>query len=221
MNQIIDLFSAIRIKIREKLNPYLGKLRIKRLDDPNFTIISNNCWGGHVYRFFSSEYLSPTVGLYFYAKDYIKFVANLEYYMSLDLKMIDIEQSKHKDDLREKGNQNDPIGVLDDVEIVFHHYNTPEEAYTKWNRRKERINWDHLVYKMSEMNQCTKEDLVAFDKLPIGPKVCFVSQDYGLNSQIIMKGNPPGNVINDTTPFRTYIDLYRFINGEDDFKKRQ
>ncbi|WP_113846262.1 DUF1919 domain-containing protein [Enterococcus durans] len=25
-------------------------------------IISNNCWGGHVYRYFGMKYLSPAIG---------------------------------------------------------------------------------------------------------------------------------------------------------------
>ena len=209
-----------RIKIREKLNYTLGPRRLSKLKDPRFTIISNNCWGGHVYRYFHQEYLSPTVGLYFYADDYIRFVSDLKHYMSLDLKLIDVDHSKHSEDLR-KTNKHCPVGVLEDVEIIFLHYKTPEEAYSKWNRRRERINWDHLVFKMSEMNQCTEEDLRAFDALPVEPKICFVSKDYGLKSQIIMKGNTPGNIVDDTTPFRTYINLIRYINGEPDFKKHQ
>lgn len=31
---------------REKLNPLLGKYRKKNLLGTNFTILSNNCWGG-------------------------------------------------------------------------------------------------------------------------------------------------------------------------------
>lgn len=207
-----------RIKIREKLNPLFGPGRLNKLKDPNFTIISNNCWGGHVYRYFATEYLSPTVGLYFYASDYIRFITNLKYYMSLDLVVTDVEHSKHREDLK-KNNKHCPIGILDDVEIVFLHYKTKEEAYKKWNRRRERMNWNHIVYKMSEMNQCTAEDLKAFDALPLEPKFCFVSKDYGLRSQVIMKGNTPGNIEDDTTPFRDYINLVKFINGEQDFKK--
>lgn len=52
---------TIRVKIREELNPIMGKLRRKRLINCNFTIISNNCWAGHVYRYFGLPYSSPTI----------------------------------------------------------------------------------------------------------------------------------------------------------------
>lgn len=64
------LKNTVRVKVREETNPMLGKFRRKKLKDPNVTIISNNCWGGHVYRYFGLPYMSPTIGLYFYWKHY-------------------------------------------------------------------------------------------------------------------------------------------------------
>ena len=218
---IFELIDNKRVDIREKLNPKFAPARRRKLKDPKFTIISNNCWGGHVYRYFGVEYLTPTVGLYFFASDYTRFVSNLEYYMGLDLKFIDVNESKHKDMLIKRKQQNCPLGILDDVEIVFLHYKTQEEAYSKWNRRKKRMNWNHLVFKNSEMNQCTMEDLKAFDALPAEPKLCFVSQDYGVKSQVVVKSKTPGNVPDDTTEFRSYVDLVKFINGDKNFKKHQ
>lgn len=37
---------SAKINIREKLNPYFAKYRRNKLKNKNFTIISNNCWGG-------------------------------------------------------------------------------------------------------------------------------------------------------------------------------
>lgn len=37
---------SAKVKIREKLNPYFAKCRINKLNNKDFTIISNNCWGG-------------------------------------------------------------------------------------------------------------------------------------------------------------------------------
>ena len=42
----------------------------------NKCIISNNCWGGVIYESYSLPKLSPTVGMYFSPKDYLKFVAD-------------------------------------------------------------------------------------------------------------------------------------------------
>lgn len=35
-----------KVKIREKLNPVFAPFRRKKLIADDFTIISNNCWGG-------------------------------------------------------------------------------------------------------------------------------------------------------------------------------
>ena len=40
------------------------------LQNTNFSIISNNCWGGYVYQEQNLPYQSPFVGLFLYAKDY-------------------------------------------------------------------------------------------------------------------------------------------------------
>lgn len=179
---------TIRVKIREELNPIMGKLRRKRLINCNFTIISNNCWAGHVYRYFGLPYSSPTIGLYFYAEDYVKLCENLLYYMSQELKFISVEKSKYKDDLK-KFQHHCPIGVLDDIEVIFLHYKSEDEAYEKWNRRKQRIVWDNIFYKMSEQNLCREIDLKRFDRLETDKKFVFVSRDYGLSSQILWGGN--------------------------------
>ena len=48
--------------------------RQNELNNKDFTIISNNCWGGMIYESYNLEKQSPTVGLFFMAKDYIDFI---------------------------------------------------------------------------------------------------------------------------------------------------
>ena len=212
-----------KIRLRELLNPYLAPFRRLGLKTDKFTIISNNCWGGHVYRYFGIPYLSPTIGLYFFADDYLRFIKRLNYYLSLELKFIKHEESKYYTILVERGGRDAicPIGKLDELEIIFLHYGSEQEAFEKWTRRSKRIVWNNIVYKMSDQNMCTDELLVEFDKLNINRKFCFVSKDLGLKSQVLFKeyfGSE--EVRNDTTLFRKYIKLASFINGKP-FKKRQ
>lgn len=175
---------AARVKIRERMNIYLGKYRNRKLFDKDITIISNNCWGGHVYRYLGIKYLSPTIGLYFFANDYVKFCENLKYYISQELKFISVNESKHKEILAER-NTTCPIGILDDVEIIFLHYGSEQEALEKWNRRSKRINWNNIVVKFSEQNCCGIKEIMAFDKLPYDRKIMFTTKDYHANSQIL------------------------------------
>ena len=78
---------------------------------------------------------SPTVGLYSYPDDYIKFILNLKYYTSIEIKMIAWQQSKYASEIKRKGEE-DTIGKLDDIEIVFLHYHDPKIAKDKWEKEE-------------------------------------------------------------------------------------
>lgn len=201
-----------KIKVREKMNPYLGPIRRKFCGVNSFTIVSNNCWGGHVYRYFNMPYSSPTVGLYIFSEDYVRFVYDFKKYMMMDLDFISYKESKYKDEIINNKHTHVPIGKLGDVEIVFLHYKTKEEALEKWNRRKSRICWDNLIFKMSEQNLCTLELLKAFDSLPQKNKIIFVHKDYGLLNQIVWKEYKDiGCVPDDTSEFRKYVNLSKLV----------
>lgn len=105
-----EVVKKYKVKFRNTLNPFLGPLRrwFGGVNKP-FTIISNNCWGGIVYQHYNLPYDSPTVGLYFYADEYIKFVSNLHYYLSQEITFISYEQSKYKDDIVRKKQTSKPI----------------------------------------------------------------------------------------------------------------
>ena len=212
---------SAKVKIREKLNPYLAKYRRRKLNNKNFTIISNNCWGGHVYRYFNLPYDSPPRGLYLFSADYIKFIGNLKYYIEKEITFINYKDSKYKDELVKYNQVNIPIGKLDDIEIIFLHYQSEDEARTKWNRRKARIHWDNLYYKMSEQNLCSSDLLMQFDLIDLANKFVFVTKDYGLKSQVIFKDCSNMDFIpNDTTNFRKFINIINWLNGEP-FKLKQ
>ena len=207
-------FKSLYVRVREKTNPFLGPIRRMRLSCTSFTIISNNCWAGHCYRFFSLPYNTPTVGLYFFSDEYIRFVSNLKYYMSRDLCFINAEQSKYYHILVERGETNVPIGILDDVEIVFLHYKTEEEVKEKWERRKQRIDWDNIYFKFSEMNLCRKEHLETFNQLPTENKFVFTAQKYDdIGCAIYYKvGSDGKEVYNDTVYFSRGLKLVDFLN---------
>lgn len=51
--------------------------------------------------------------------------------------------------------------------------NSEEEAAEKWYRRIKRINPDHMIFKLSQREECSKCDIVNFMHLPLEHKVCF------------------------------------------------
>lgn len=76
--------------VKRKLKKIIATIRrIFLLKNRDFTIISNNCWGGHVYRYFNLPYQSPTVGLFIVSKDYIKLLKNFVFYMETPITFIE------------------------------------------------------------------------------------------------------------------------------------
>lgn len=223
MKLITKCYERAKTKTRELFNPFLGPIRQKMAlaskgqINSSFTIISNNCWGGHVYRYFNLPYNTPTIGLYIFSDDYIKFIYNLHYYCQQELQFINYTESRYRDILKRRGGKNItcPIARLADIEIVFLHYKTIEEAKTKWEKRSKRINYDKLYFKMSQQNLCTEDLLKRFDSLPYPNKFVFVTKDYRLKSQVIFKKFiNKEEVSNDTVYFRKYVNLIKFIKRE-------
>ncbi len=173
-------YEGLRLNVLKYKRKGLASYRRKRLNKSEFTIISNNCWGGMVYESYGLKKQSPTVGLFFMAKDYIRFVSNLEMYINCELKFISREQSKWSNEMETFNIPSYvPIGVLnDDVEIIFLHYHSEQEAYDKWKRRCARVNWDKLLIKFNDQNGCDEEDIKAFDALPFKNKICFTVKAY-------------------------------------------
>lgn len=205
----------IKAKWRGFSNSYFSSTRLKKLNNIDFTIISNNCWGGYVYNRYGLPYQSPTVGLYFYADDFIKFVKSLKYYLNCELKFISYKQSKYCNELIRKGQTSVPIGLLDDVEIIFLHYKSEDEANEKWKRRVQRVNYENIIIKFSQANLCSFKHLLEFDSLNFKKKFIFVSRPdrYKLNSAIYFKGfEKEQQVTDDTTNYSKYINITRLIN---------
>jgi uncharacterized protein (DUF1919 family) len=202
-------------KIKHKSRPFLAPFRRKLLSCKDFTIISNNCWGGLCYEYFGLPKQSPTIGVFFFASEYILFVKNLRHYLAEELIFIDIAKSKHYNFLKER-NIHCPIGLIDDVEIIFLHYPSEKIAKEKWIRRVERVNWDNLVFKFSQMNDCSLKDLEDFDNLDLpGKKIMFVNKPgMGFKSGIYYPGyEDDSSIENDTFYWNKYLDVVHFLNG--------
>ena len=167
-----------------------------------------------MYEYYHMKKLSPTIGMYFFADEFIKFIHNIKHYTSLPLEIVSANQSKYFSVLCEKHQDKCLIGKLDDIEIVLLHYKDASLAKSKWERRCKRINFDNIIYKMSEMNLCSEQHLRSFDSFEATRKILFVSKDYGLHSQIVLpEWEVYGEVKNDTTNFMNGFSLRKLINS--------
>ena len=171
--------------------------------------------GGVTYEGYGIQKQSPTVGCYLFAKDYLKLVHNLKFYMENELEIIPLEESRYKQWIIENHNENCPIGRIVDIEIIFVHYLNAEIAKEKWNRRVQRINWDNLIFKFSYMNHATEEDLETFDSYDLpGKKIMFVNKkNHSYKCGVYYSGfDEDDQIYNDTFYWNKYFDVTLFLN---------
>ncbi len=137
-----------------------------RLKNSRLSIISNNCWGGIVYRTLGLECLSPFKNLAVWDEDYIKLLKKLEYYMEceprFDTMNVDIHSKKEY-----------PVLLLDDVRIQCNHDTEPEAAISNWLRRRDKINWENLLVEMYMEDIRIEEQFLELKNY--SKKICFVT----------------------------------------------
>jgi len=147
---------------------------IRGIESRDFSIIASNCTGTLPYRFLDMPHLSPTVNLFFFAPDYIKFVTRLEYYLDEPLRFAAhsrFEQGRATHTAHGKY----PIGLVDDIEIHFMHYSSERHARETWIRRSARVNFDNLIFSFTDRDLCTAELVKTFSELP-GRKLLLTAQ---------------------------------------------
>lgn len=155
-------YRQIQRKKRDKIVAEMkAKLRIK-----DFTVISQNCIGGVFYHDMGLQFTSPMINLYLTGKDFVTFVLNLDYYLSLKLRMTWGEEY--------------PIGYLDDIAIYFMHYHTCHEAEVAWEKRKKRIKRDKIIVLCTDMEDFTDEVYIRWKQISY-PKVLFTAKRKYLN----------------------------------------
>lgn len=92
-------------KLRLQINKVGSNFRKKNLNVQNPTIISNNCWAGIVSQYLGIKYYTPTIGLYFFAEEYIKFLERFDYYIKQDLKIIETKDSRYYEKMVKKSSK--------------------------------------------------------------------------------------------------------------------
>ena len=209
------MIKKILKEIRLRINKFGSSYRRKKLKIKNPTIISNNCWAGIVSQYLGIKYYTPTIGLYFFSEEYIKFLERFDYYIKQKLEIIDTKDSKYYDEMIKKNHKNAIVGKLDDVEIVFLHMKTGKEAIEKWNKRVKRINKGNIIFKFCEQNECSIEHIKRFENLPFKNKICFTTKEYpGYKSVIWFKDQVKNEeVVRDYYESHKYLNIIDYINN--------
>ena len=98
----------------------------------------------------------------------------------------------------------------------FIHYKTFEEAKTKWDERKQRINYDNLFIIGTDKDNFTYETLKAFENLPYENKIIFTHIDYSeISSSYCIKGFEDKNELGVITNFKKGFLMRRYLDDFD------
>ena len=190
---LIERAKGAIIRLRNKILIHHERSLLKAQD---FSILSQNCIGGVFYHDMGMQFKSPTINLYFKCPDFVKFILNLDYYLSLEMKVTQGPEF--------------PIGRLDDIEIYFQHYASCEEAKNKWEERKRRINKEKIVVLCTDRDEFSEETYVEWEKIPY-PKLLY-SATYRNDQEVLFypEYNCSGRV-GDLIPTREFYKNHYLI----------
>ncbi len=183
----------------------------------DFTIVSNNCWGSHIYQALGLSYRTPFVGLFITPDSYLKLVRRFDRAMGAELLFTSHSQYPGVNAWRQEAKLSYPIGILDgDIEINFQHYASQAEARSKWFRRVDRMVHDPMrcFFKFDDRERADRDDIETFCALPLANKVCFSASPHA--SSIVVPSEPGKSHVVDGVTLsrisRRYFNTLRWIS---------
>jgi uncharacterized protein (DUF1919 family) len=169
-----------------------------------FSIISNDCWGGEVYRLSGREYNTPFVGLFTEGACYAAILEDLDAALSSEL--IEVTESRY---FRHRAATH-PIGLLTavDAELHFLHYPSFTEAQAKWRRRAARVDRDALFVKSVIFDH---GEVGGYAALPYAHKLIAATQPVpGVNTAV---GRNRGDAVLDFRSAAVRFDVVDWLTG--------
>jgi uncharacterized protein (DUF1919 family) len=198
--------------------PVLATILRWLVEDSDFTIVSNNCWGAHFYQLLGIEYRTPFVGLFIPPKSYLELLRGFDHYIHAELAFRKESMFPAINEFRSHRPSQYPIGLLDErIELHFQHYRSEGEARCKWTRRCKRIteNPRRRFFKFDDREGATTNDIREFCTLPFRNKVCFTHSKYDLPT-IVVPGEPGTNHVCDGLELskisRRYFNGVRWVS---------
>jgi len=179
-----------------------------------WSIISNNCWAEPVYKQFQLGYNTPTIGVWFYADDYLAFLKDFRELVNQPIRFLDEPRT---------GKKPYPVGALSDVvDIQFMHFKSEDEAREKWARRAARLpaNDDDLRIRICDRDGLTQGHIEAFAALPFKHKTGFFRRgrfDLSRHSWAIELNSDEETVTSGVAAYHQAIaggfDIKRWLDG--------
>jgi len=192
----------------------------EKISTKPFAVISNNCWGAHIYQSAGLPYTTPFIGLWLSPTAYLHLLANWARLIHTPLRFTAVSGEQHIESIRQSLQNPWPVGILGgEVEIQFLHYATQSEALDKWTRRLQRMptNIGRLFFKFDDREGCTHKQMEIFTNLPFPNKVLFVANQQltSIPGTVYIPANddvvPDGLTLSRITP--KYFDAAAWIGG--------
>lgn len=140
------------------------------------TIISNNCSGAYEMRALNiAPYTSPTVFLQILPTEFSKFCKNFREYMQYDLIEYRDFSKEHRDAMLKLLGfiPTFPCALCGDIAILFQHETSFSVAKQKWDRRRQRVDYDNVYFMFCVEFIAFKEEAQAFADLHLDNSVLF------------------------------------------------
>lgn len=186
----------------------------RRLQDRDFTLIANDCFGGAVYQRYDVPYRTPLIGLMLMAPDYLELAENLDAALAAPLTFR--SESRHADvRARHPGNAF-PVGYLGgQIELLFVHYPTEKSARSVWERRRDRVDLGNVLLKFDGSKDLADDDTRSrFDALPFRRKLMVVREPHPFVSAVtVPRWVEDGHRV--LRPLLEVFDVGAWIDGRD------
>ncbi|WP_429150475.1 DUF1919 domain-containing protein [Anaerotaenia torta] len=174
----------------------------------------STCIGGLIYNNLGLKFMSPTINLWIYSPDFVKFAYNLKEYLASELEFLP-PNNKYTDGAY-------PVGQLKDIIIHFNHFKTKEEALDKWNERAKRIDFDNLYF-ITDDNGLKDEDILKMQKVECKRAIVFTATpkpQFGVTywlKRYAKTGAMGEYSVRDLDGFREFeksFDYVKWLNGD-------
>lgn len=188
-------------KLLRKFYNFYSQLKLK---NKSFTLIASNCNGGVILSDLNLPFNSPFINLWLPPQDFLMFCDNMPYYLNQKLRF-----TKEKD-------IDYPVAMLDDVKIYFQHYRNEEEAAYFWNKRKHRIDMNHVFILFTDRDGCTYDDLQHFERLNYKHKAVLVNKQYPeLKSSVYIPGFEQEKCVGMCMEYMSRFTYKRYLDAFD------
>lgn len=168
-------------KIMNILRDNAKKYRVSKLENKDFSIISNNCCGSLIYKLLGMRFTSPTIGIIIDKKEFFEFCYHLCEYCAIDMEDLNDDENDNKKYDSIAGILRGKNG-LRDIIAYFPHETDSKQAINNWNKRRLRINYENIFIIYDTHMYITNDDFGNFDRIPYKNKVIFVEKNKGLNN---------------------------------------